>query len=57
MPIVKYDCLLVKMLVCSVCKGPVEKKNFIGQGKTIYSCCECDALVVNVEWAEQEATS
>ena len=40
-----------KVLVCKKCRHPVEKGSL-----GFYSCKECDAWVVDVEWEEQKIT-
>jgi hypothetical protein len=54
--IVKSHGLKSEILVCKVCKKPVEK-GFTTGNVVFYSCLFCDSWVSNVEWVDNTAKS
>ena len=50
--ITKQHGLVPQVLVCSVCKKPVERGFMSGQ-TAFFSCYHCDMWVSNVEWKSE----
>jgi len=51
-----YLGLKFEILVCKVCKKPVEK-GFMSGNTTFYSCSNCDCWTSNVEWKDDSIKS